>query len=102
MTDYKFFKDGKQVDHISDLYMNNNAMVDVWQVENGLAWTLEVFPENQSDESFNSGEFSGAIDMVTKEWTLDKYPDDWTADDVEELKTLIKEAVSDVTYTVDK
>lgn len=42
-----------------EFYMSDDSNVQAWQVEETNHWTLEIFPPNQTSESFNKAEFDG-------------------------------------------
>lgn len=100
MLNYCYFKDGKRIHNIVDLYMTDNSVIEMYQVENGEVWTLEVFPPNQTDESFNKAEFSGWLDLIHKEWELEEYPSEWNSKLIDEFNQTVREAIQDVTYEV--
>ena len=75
-----------------EFYLSDGSCVQGWQVENGNVWTLEIFPPNQSTESFESCEYNGALVFFdvpkepvtlggkpeTNDWYYKEYPDTWT------------------------
>lgn len=100
MLNYCYFKDGKRIHNIVDLYMTDNSVIEMYQVENGEIWTLEVFPPNQTEESFNKAEFSGFLHLIDKEWSLEAYPPNWTTKQIDEFNQIVKETIQDITYEV--
>ena len=74
-----------------EFYTSNGSCVQAWQVEQGKVWTLEVFPPNQTTESFESCQYNGSIEMSTNgtksDWCIKEYPETWTSEDKEEYKT---------------
>ena len=75
-----------------EFYTSDGSCVQAWQVESGNVWTLEIFPPNQTTESFESCQYSGGITFAPEgnegedEWYMKEYPETWTAKDEEEFK----------------
>ena len=92
MKQYIFSKDQ------FEFYMENGSTVQAWQVELGKVWTLEIFPPNQSTESFEACQYDGGITMSTNgtedEWYIKEYPETWTAKDEEEFKAEMENQLS--------
>ena len=92
MKTYTFNKDQ------FEFYMEDGSTVQAWQVELGRVWTLEIFPPNQSTESFESCQYDGGIKMSTNgtedEWYVKEYPETWTEKDEEEFKAEMKNQLS--------
>ena len=49
-----------------EFYMSDGSTVQSYQIENGSVWTLEIFPKNQTRESFEKAEFIGHIVIFEK------------------------------------
>lgn len=86
------------------MYKNNyittectkGSTIELDRIENSDIYSLEIFPSNQSDDSFQEQEFHTFINMgdysSTNRINVDyiNYPTDWTQQDKEEFWKTIK------------
>ena len=92
-----------------EFYLSDGSNVYAHQIELGDVWDLEIFPPNQSKESFEAGQYSGYIKFfeqpkevvsfsqpVFKEWSIDEYPDTWNNEIIEEFKKELREQLGRV------
>ena len=89
MKTYKYNKDQ------FEFYMPDDSTVQAWQVEDSNVWTLEIFPPNQSKESFESCQYDGGI-TIGKEWYIREYPETWTNSDKELFRKYVREEIEDI------
>ena len=47
------------------------GIIDIWQIEKGEKFTVEIFPPNQSDESFQKGEFTNVWNVLEVAASMD-------------------------------
>lgn len=83
----------------------NIGTLQIEQIENGTKVIVELFPENQSKESFESAEFSEVYDIlelaVKHGYNLDfPMPNNATEDDLTELSMSVFMAVGDMLGTI--
>jgi hypothetical protein len=80
-----------------------NCNIDVYQLENDEIYHVEVFPDNQTKDSFEEGEFSGVFNskhLIEGKYTgyefetILKVPDYFTSEDYKNMFTIIKEELS--------
>lgn len=97
MKSYNYNKD------MFEFYLSDDTNVQAWQVENGEVWTLELFPANQSEESFERGQYDGVLTFhhtedgkVVYDWNIVEYPENWNDQLQEELKQGIENEINDI------
>lgn len=83
----------------------NIGTLQIEQIENGTKVVVELFPENQSTESFESAEFSKVYDIlelgVKHGYNLNfPMPDNATEDDLTELSMSVFGSVRDMLSTI--
>ena len=92
-----------------EFYMSDDSVVQAYQIEGGDVWTLEIFPKDQSEESFNAGEFDGWLKFYKEPfrlmpysepsnhmWNIQKYPKHWTKELKEEFFDSLEEEIKDI------
>lgn len=91
-----------------EFYMSDDSNVQAWQVEETNHWTLEIFPPNQSKESFEACEFDGWLEMNNEpvqvipytEPTYNKfdinYPPNWTEELRQEFVQSLQAEINDL------
>ena len=73
------------------------GIIDIWQIENGELLTVEIFPNNQTDESFQAGEFTNVWNILDIDSNiLSKYPKEWTAKQRQEIEQKAKELLAEM------
>ena len=81
------------------------GIIDIWQIEGGELFTVEIFPNNQSEESFEKGEFTNVWNALEVAVNMDfvKFthrPKEWTWEQTCEMEqnavTLIFEMLSTI------
>ena len=81
------------------------GVIDIWQIEGGELFTVEIFPPSQSEESFEKGEFTNVWNVLDVAVNMDfvKFthrPQNWTWEQVCEMEqnavTLIFELLSTI------
>ena len=87
-----------------EFYTSDGSTVQAWQVENGNTWTLEIFPPNQTIESFEACQYSGGVTMSTVDmentWYIREYPTEWTNKLYKEFCELLAEQLSDMKLVI--
>ena len=96
-----------------EVYMSDDSNVQAWQVEETNHWTLEIFPPNQTSESFNNAEFSGWLEISQEPVETIPYskptynrfdinfPPNWTEELKEEFLQNLQQEINEVSV-VDK
>ena len=93
-----------------EFYLSDGSCVQGWQVEGGNVWTLEIFPPEQSTESFESCQYSGGLTLFeipkeastlggkpeTSDWYFQEYPDNWTDSMHKELIEQIEDEIKNI------
>lgn len=93
MKRYKYNKDN------IEFYLSDGSNVSAWQIEDGSVWSIEVFPQNQSSESFESGQYGGGLylnDLTKPDWNIKEYPEHWDDKLHNEFKEELLEAVKGI------
>ena len=81
------------------------GVIDIWQIEGGELFTVEIFTPNQSKESFESGEFTNVWNALEVAVNMDfvkfiRSPKEWTWEQTCEMEqnavTLIFEMLSTI------
>ena len=81
------------------------GIIDIWQIEKGEKFTVEIFPSNQSDERFQKGEFTNVWNVLETAVNMDfvklnHVPNSWTWEQTCEMEqnavTLIFEMLSTI------
>lgn len=81
------------------------GIIDIWQIEGAELFTVEIFPPNQSDKSFQAGEFTNVWNALETAVNMDfvKFthkPENWTWEQTCEMEqnavTLIFEMLSTI------
>ena len=72
------------------------GIIDIWQIEGGELFTVEIFPPNQSDESFQKGEFTNVWNALEIAVNMDfarlrDVPQNW---DWQQTRYIEQEAVT--------
>ena len=73
-----------------EFYTSDDSCVQAYQIEGSDVWFLEIFPPNQTQESFEACEFSGSIKFYKEpiqflpfskpenhQWSIERYPAEW-------------------------
>ena len=91
-----------------EFYMSDDSNVQAWQVEETNHWTLEIFPPNQTSESFNKAEFDGWLEInqepvETTPYSKPTYnrfdinfPPNWTEELKEEFLQSLQQEINEV------
>lgn len=96
MKSYKYNKDN------FEFYTSDGSCVSADQIEDGNIWAVEIFPPNQSEESFEKAQYSGAINMNTKDFNISEYPENWTYEQKKECDSLILQEIKDIKEILNK
>ena len=90
MKSYTYNKDN------FEFYTSDGSCVSADQIEDGNIWAVEIFPPKQSKESFEKAQYSGAINMNTKDFNIPEYPENWTHEQKKECDNLILQEIKDI------
>lgn len=90
MKNYTYNKDN------FEFYTSDGSCVSADQIEYSNIWAVEIFPPEQSEESFEKAQYSGAINMNTKDFNISEYPENWTYEQKKECDSLILQEIKDI------
>ena len=79
--------------------------IDIWQVEGSEIFTIEIFPPNQSEESFEKAEFTNVWSVLETACNMDfvKFthrPKEWTWEQVCDMEQLAVTAIFEMLSTI--
>lgn len=91
----QYYMKERNKNELSFSYKDND--VEMYRINKSCLWNIEIFPANQIKESFNSNQYSGIINMDTKDFNIDMYPENLTANEIQELNSIISDKIKDIT-----